>query len=154
MAPDPHPPHGRPWRLRLHVAVQHVDFRAVAFAQQPRGHTGTEQAPAQAVARLPDQHQTGPPLGGVLDQRAYHFAGAQQHHLPAQAFGQLLGSLQALARSFVAQAAVVHMHQAPRQVAALGHTAGMTHQALCLVVAIHAHQQAPSQGRGFPPRWR
>ncbi|MNM85855.1 hypothetical protein D3C81_979920 [compost metagenome] len=149
MAPDPHPPHRRPRRLRLRVAVQHVDFQAVAFAQQPRGHTGTEQAPAQAVAGLPDQHQAGPPFGGMLDQRAHHFASTQQYHLPAQALGQLLGRLQALARGFVAQAAVVHVHQAPGQVAALRHAAGMAHQTFRLIVAIHAHQQAPTQGRGF-----
>jgi hypothetical protein len=33
--------------------------------------------------------------------------------------------------------------------AALGHAAGMAHQAFGLVVAVDAHQQPPAQGRRF-----
>jgi hypothetical protein len=79
----------------------------------------------------------------MLDQGFRHLAGTQQHHFAAQALGQLLGALQAQARLFVAHAAVVDMHQAPRQMPALGDAAGVAHQAFGLGIAVHAHQQAP-----------
>ena len=119
------------------------------LSQQARGHACAEQATAQPIAGLAYQHQAGPAFAGVLDQGAGHFAGTQHDHFAAQTLGQLLGGLQALAGGLVAQAAVVHVHQAPRQVAALGNATGMAHQAFGLLVTVHAHQQAPAQGRGL-----
>ncbi|CAH0282679.1 hypothetical protein SRABI112_03965 [Pseudomonas mediterranea] len=76
----------------------------------------------------------------MLDQGPGHFTGPQQYHFTAKTFRQLLGVLQALARGLVPGTTVVHMHQAPRQVPALGDAAGMAHQALGLGVAVHPHQ--------------
>ena len=101
MTPHPHPPHRRTRRWRLHITVQHVDFQAMTLAQQPRRHTGAEQTPAQTVTGLPDQHQAGPPLGSMLNQRAGHFTSTQQHHFPAQSLGQLLSGLQTMPCGFV-----------------------------------------------------
>ncbi|MNM67889.1 hypothetical protein D3C81_794330 [compost metagenome] len=149
MPPDPHALDRRACRLRLHVAVEHVDFQPMAFAQQPRRNPGTQHTPAQAITRLPHQHQAGPALDGMLNQGARHLAGTQQHHFTAQAFSQLLRGLQALTCNFVAQTAVVHVHQAPGQMTALGHPAGMAYQAFGLVVTVDPDQQAPTQGRSL-----
>ena len=46
-------------------------------------------------AWLSEAIQAGAAFGGMLDQRLGHLAGSQQHHFTAQAFGQLLGILQA-----------------------------------------------------------
>ncbi|MNN64723.1 hypothetical protein D3C81_1801760 [compost metagenome] len=83
----------------------------------------------------------------MLNQGLGHFTGTQQHHFAAQSLCQLLGGLQALACGFVAQPAVVDMHQAPWQVPTLSHTAGMAHQAFGLGIAIHTDQQTATQGR-------
>ncbi|MCY1401303.1 hypothetical protein D9M71_164200 [compost metagenome] len=122
------------------------------MAQQARGHSGTEPAPTQAITRLADQYQAGTSFGGVLNQGARHFAGAQHHHFPSEPLSQLLGALQAQARLFVTQRTVVDMHQAPGQVPTLGDPAGMAYQPLGLGIAIDAHQQAPTQGRRRLPQ--
>ncbi len=131
----------------LFLAVEDVDFQAPGIAQQPRRQATAEQPTTQAPARLADQHQAGPAFGGMLDQGLGHFPGPQQHHFAAQPFRQLLGTLQAQSRLFVAGPAVIHMHQAPGQVPALRDPAGVTHQALGLGIAVDPHQQASTNGR-------
>ncbi|MNL13659.1 hypothetical protein D3C87_1345710 [compost metagenome] len=82
----------------------------------------------------------------MLDQCLRHFTGPQQHHFATQAFGQLLRALQTQARLLVAHTAVVHVHQAPRQMPTLSDATGMTDQTLGLGIAIDPHQQTPANG--------
>jgi hypothetical protein len=84
----------------------------------------------------------------MLDQGFRHLASPQQHHFAAQSFGQLLSILQAQARLLVTHAAVVHMHQAPRQMPTLGDAAGMPYQSFGLGIAIDTDQQTTAH------RWR
>ena len=135
------------WLMLFMITVEDVDFQAAGIAQQARRQAATEQTTTQTRPRLADQHQAGAAFGGMLDQGFRHLAGPQQHHFAAEAFGQLLGTLQAQARLLVTHAAVVHMHQAPRQMPTLGDATGMTHQALGLGIAIDADQQATAHGR-------
>ncbi|MNO97745.1 hypothetical protein D3C76_894650 [compost metagenome] len=101
------------WRVLFMLGVEHVDFQPAGVAQQARRQAATEQPTAQARPGLCDQYQAGAAFDSVLDQGFRHLAGPQQHHFTAEAFGQLLGTLQAQARLLVTHAAVVHMHQAP-----------------------------------------
>ncbi|VVN05801.1 hypothetical protein PS662_03586 [Pseudomonas fluorescens] len=87
----------------------------------------------------------------MLDQGFRDFAGAQQHHFATEAFRQLLSTLQTQTRLLVAHAAVVDVHQTPRQMPTLSDAAGMTHQPLGLGVAIDADQQPTThRRRGLP----
>ena len=79
------------------IAVEDVDFQSTGIAQQTRSQAAAEQTSTQTLPGLTDQYQAGATLGSMLDQGFRDFAGAQQHHLSAQAFGQLLGTLQAQA---------------------------------------------------------
>ncbi len=133
--------------MGLGLAVQDIDLQAIGIAQQARRQAATEPAPAPAAPGLPHQQQAGATLRGVLDQGLGHLAGTQQDHFPAQALGQLLSGLQAQACLLVAQPAVIHMHQAPGQVATLSHTAGVTYQPLGLGIAVDTHQQPPAHRR-------
>ncbi|MNG06823.1 hypothetical protein D3C84_900920 [compost metagenome] len=122
------------------IAVEDVDFQPAGIAQQTRRQPAAEHASAPTWPRLADQHQAGSTFGGMLDQGFRHLAGPQQYHFAAQAFSQLLGALQAQARLLVSHAAVVDVHQTPRQMTPLGHSTGVTHQALSLGIAVDAHQ--------------
>ncbi|MCY1290775.1 hypothetical protein D9M70_399350 [compost metagenome] len=81
------------------------------------------------------------------DQRPGDVAAAQLDHVAAETLGQLLGALQVHARLLVQPAAGIHVHQRPRQMAALGDAAGVAHQPLGIARAVHPDQQAPAQRR-------
>ena len=129
------------------IAVEHADFQAPRMAQQAHCQAATKQTPPPAHPRLSHQQQAGAAFDGMLDQCLGHLPGTQQHHFATQALGQLLGVLQTQARLLVDRAAVIDMHQAPRQMPALGDAAGMAHQAFGLGIAVHAHQQATAHRR-------
>ncbi|MNV02214.1 hypothetical protein D3C71_924440 [compost metagenome] len=128
------------------ITVEDVDFQPASSAQQSRRQPAAEQTATQTRSGLADQHQACATLGGMLDQGFRHFTGPQQHHFAAQAFGQLLGTLQTQTRLLVAHAAVVHVHQAPRQMPTLSNATGVAHQAFGLGIAIDPHQQTPANG--------